>query len=184
MPYQHFQIPCAGGEAETELNRFLQERRILKVEKQFVAAGLDSFWAYQIHYEAGAIPTAGTFAGSGKKGMIDYKALLSDEDFSLFLTLKEHFVWLRSRGNCQILSEAKAVSFTASPVGNFQYKKFGRWNQERQVGTRKLSSTIAVANRPTTQAVLGCPNDRGIDFARSPSLIRCRVFQEENRFFH
>lgn len=45
MPYQHFQIPCAGGEAETELNRFLQERRILKVEKQFVAAGVDSFWA-------------------------------------------------------------------------------------------------------------------------------------------
>lgn len=94
MPYQHFQIPCSGGEVQAELNRFLHERRVLKVEKQFVAAGLDSFWAYQIHYETGATPAAGGLSDSGKKGLIDYKMVLTDVEFSRFLTLKD---WRKER---------------------------------------------------------------------------------------
>lgn len=92
MPYQHFQIPCSGGEPEVALNRFLQERRILKVEKQFVPSGLDSFWAYHIHYDTGSFQA--TISDPSKKGMIDYKSLLTDEEFTLFLKLKD---WRKER---------------------------------------------------------------------------------------
>lgn len=50
MPYAHFQIPGYGGEPEERLNGFLSSHRILKVEKHFVAAGSESYWAYQVEY--------------------------------------------------------------------------------------------------------------------------------------
>ena len=40
MPYRHFQVPCSGGEVETVMTTFLSQHRVLKVEKQFVTAGL------------------------------------------------------------------------------------------------------------------------------------------------
>lgn len=48
MPYRHFQVPYSGGEVEEVMTRFLHQHRVLKVEKQFVATGLDSFWAYPV----------------------------------------------------------------------------------------------------------------------------------------
>ncbi len=96
MPYRHFQVPCSGGEVEEALNRFLQQSRVLKVEKQFVAAGSDSFWAYQVHHEDGqaARSAAPGISDVNRKGMVDYKALLSEADFTLFLKLKE---WRKER---------------------------------------------------------------------------------------
>lgn len=100
MPYRHFQVPCSGGETEEAFNRFLSQHRVLKVEKEFVPAGQDSFWAYQVHYDANAAArggpgTPGTgIADVNKKGMVDYKALLNDADFTLYLRLKE---WRKER---------------------------------------------------------------------------------------
>ena len=95
MPYRHFQIPCSGGECEAEMTQFLTRHRVLKVEKRFVEAGVESFWAYQIHYDDASKPAAPAgLSGSGKKGLIDYKTILNDADFSLFLKLKE---WRKAR---------------------------------------------------------------------------------------
>jgi len=75
---------------------FLNQHRVLKVEKQFVAAGLDSFWAYQVHYDDQAKAATPPFNISDptKKGMIDYKATLNEADFALFLKLKD---WRKER---------------------------------------------------------------------------------------
>jgi superfamily II DNA helicase RecQ len=95
MPYRHFQIPCSGGEIEAAMTQFLNQHRVLKVEKQFVEAGLDSFWAYQIHYDDALKPALPPgISVAGKKGLIDYKAILNGADFSLFLKLKE---WRKAR---------------------------------------------------------------------------------------
>ena len=95
MPYRHFQIPCSGGETEAAMTQFLNQHRVLKVEKQFVEAGLDSFWAYQIHYDDTQKPSLPPgISAAGKKGLIDYKAILNDADFTLFLKLKE---WRKAR---------------------------------------------------------------------------------------
>lgn len=67
---------------------FLNQQRVLKVEKQFVAAGSDSFWAYQIHYDDALKPSQPPgLSAAGKKGLIDYKTILNDADFTLFLKL-------------------------------------------------------------------------------------------------
>lgn len=77
------------------MTSFLQQDRVLKVERQFPAAGLDSFWAYQVHYEDQAkAPPPFHIGDSTKKGLIDYKATLNEADFSLFLKLKE---WRKER---------------------------------------------------------------------------------------
>lgn len=95
MPYRHFQVPCSGGEVEAAMTAFLHQHRVLKVEKQFVAAGLDSFWAYQVHYDDQPKPApAPGISDSTKKGMIDYKSVLNDADFTLFLKLKD---WRKER---------------------------------------------------------------------------------------
>ena len=95
MPYRHFQVPCSGGEVEDTMTRFLHPHRVLKVEKQFVAAGLDSFWAYQVHYDDQQKPApASGISDPAKKGLIDYKTVLNEEDFTLFLKLKD---WRKER---------------------------------------------------------------------------------------
>ncbi len=83
---------------EEAFNRFLCQHRVLKVEKEFVPAGQDSFWAYQVHYDVagtarGAMGAPG-IADVSKKGMVDYKAVLKEADFNLFLKLKE---WRKER---------------------------------------------------------------------------------------
>lgn len=96
MPYRHFQVPCSGGEVEATMTTFLHTHRVLKVEKQFVAAGLDSFWAYQVHYDdvPKPGPASGGISDPAKKGMIDYKTVLNEADFNLFLKLKD---WRKER---------------------------------------------------------------------------------------
>lgn len=102
MPYAHFQIPCQGGEGEDALNTFLKRHRVLKVEKHFIAAGGDSFWAYHVQFEQTASVGGGGGGGASasaapsgpKKGMVDYKERLSEADFALFLKLKD---WRKSR---------------------------------------------------------------------------------------
>jgi hypothetical protein len=55
MKYRFFHVPALDSAAETEgLNRFLAERRIVAVDRQFVADGGNSFWAFSIAYRDGA----------------------------------------------------------------------------------------------------------------------------------
>lgn len=44
MPYAHFLVPASGGELEARLNDFLRGHRVLQVEKQFVATGVELVW--------------------------------------------------------------------------------------------------------------------------------------------
>ncbi len=137
MPYTHFHIPTHGGEPEERLNRFLAGHRVIKVERQFVAAGSDSFWAYQIEY--GEVSSASAKPGTTRK-MVDYKETLSEADFSFFLDLKN---WRKARAeeeavdsfnvftNAQLaaIAERRPVSLEAlkeiSGIGQGRTEKYG-----------------------------------------------------------
>jgi superfamily II DNA helicase RecQ len=82
MQYHMYTLSIFGSEDELEkLNVFLRSNRIFHVEKQFFVAGQDAYWSFCIEYE-GKILTQ-------TQGKIDYKELLSENDFAIYSKLRE-----------------------------------------------------------------------------------------------
>ena len=87
MRVDFFTIPVqAGAETAEELNRLLSSARILTVDRQFVADGENSFWSICVVSQTG--PLRGGKSQSGKKG-IDYREVLSAEDFAVYAKLRD-----------------------------------------------------------------------------------------------
>lgn len=94
MQWTFFRIPTIGGVEVEELNRFLRSVRVLNVHREFVGQGDASYWALAVEYlpgEAGSRARRET-AGAEK---VDFKAILSPDDFSLFARLRE---WRKQTG--------------------------------------------------------------------------------------
>lgn len=87
MQVRMFRIAAAGEpEAEEALNRFLRSVRVLTVERQFVAAGQDAYWALCVEYLESAKARA---EEARSRERVDYKQVLSPADFALFARLRE-----------------------------------------------------------------------------------------------
>jgi superfamily II DNA helicase RecQ len=84
MKYQFFTIPVQGSHAAAaELNQFLAEKRVIAVEREFIADGCNSAWSFCICYDdTGDHPTP------SKTAKVDYKEILSAEDFAVFAKLR------------------------------------------------------------------------------------------------
>ncbi len=87
MQYKFFVIPIKSyAEAEDELNRFLRGHRVLSVHKEFVSERDNSLWTFAVEY----LEQAGAPINNGDgKSKIDYKQVLSEDDFSLFSRLRD-----------------------------------------------------------------------------------------------
>ncbi len=95
MPFQFFHIPVRGDQhAVDELNQFLRSHRILKVEKEWVDRGLNSFWAFSVDYRDGA-PANEKGNANTSHMRVDYKKQLTPEQFELFSNLR---AWQQSAG--------------------------------------------------------------------------------------
>lgn len=90
MKYRFFHVPALDPAAETEvLNRFLAERRIVAVDRQFVADGGNSFWVLSVAYRDGASALDPTgVAGRPEKTKIDYREVFDERDFATFVALR------------------------------------------------------------------------------------------------
>jgi len=92
MELAFFCIPATAPEpATTELNRFLRSHRILAVQRELVREGQGAYWAVCVEYLAPVRhgeTEAGKAGGSGKP-KVDYKEVLSAEDFEVFSRLRE-----------------------------------------------------------------------------------------------
>lgn len=90
MPYRTFQIPVRSADwAERELNTFLASHRVLAVDRRWVDQGENSFWAVWVDYLDS--PTESSFqslTASDAKKKVDYKEILSPEDFAVFAQLR------------------------------------------------------------------------------------------------
>ena len=68
------------GDMEEEANRFLRAHRVMTIDRQFTAEG-GGYWTVFVTYQEGANAVAGASVRSGK---IDYREVLSPEEFGRF----------------------------------------------------------------------------------------------------
>lgn len=83
MKYAFFTVPIGCKESEQELNSFCSSHRILSVEKHFVADVEAAYWAFCISY-LGKDMSKATL-----KQKVDYKEILSANDFAVFAELRK-----------------------------------------------------------------------------------------------
>lgn len=89
MALYFFTIPVSNSkQAEIELNQFISQNKILTTEKQFVADGSNSLWSICVT----TTPLNEELSikkQKGKRSAIDYKEVLSIEDFTVFAELRK-----------------------------------------------------------------------------------------------
>ncbi len=66
------------------MNKFLGGVRVISVQKEIVATGGSSYWSFVIEYYRESDNTI-----AGRKNKIDYREVLSEEDFAVYSTLRE-----------------------------------------------------------------------------------------------
>ena len=146
-----FSIPAMGGDS-ADLNHHLATVRVLSVDRQFVANGAESFWAVCVlsHLDNQRPPL------QGKKSSIDYKEVLSPEDFAIFASLREWRKALSDQEGVPVYSvftnEQLAEIVTrrivtlsdlqqVSGVGEARVRKFG--NAILEVMASRLPATVS-----------------------------------------
>jgi superfamily II DNA helicase RecQ len=87
MPMKFFVIPARESLlGEAELNQFLESHRVLLTDRHFVSDGRNYYWAVCVDYHVGAAPSG---SANGRKPKIDYREVLSSEQFARFAKLRE-----------------------------------------------------------------------------------------------
>ncbi len=83
-----FVIPIRDiEEIEKEINQFLRTVRVINIQREFVSQGENSFWSMIVEYQTeskGYLQTTGK-----KKTIIDYREVLSPEDFAVYAKLRD-----------------------------------------------------------------------------------------------
>ncbi len=86
MQFKILAIPATGDhESEEELNRFLRGHRIVSVRQELVCEDPPR-WCFCMEYLDGG--GSGSSKGKGKP-RVDYKEVLSEEDFAVFARLRD-----------------------------------------------------------------------------------------------
>lgn len=93
MSLHCFAVPALHPEpAQQELNAFLAGARVVSLQRELVTNGAASFWAICVEVAdgPGSLPQS-LRAESGRRsaGPVDYKQVLSPEDFDLFAALRD-----------------------------------------------------------------------------------------------
>ena len=80
----------APGVASDELNQFVNSHRVTHVEKHFHAEGSEGYWSFCLQWQSRTTGTTGTAESASSKDAIkvDYKTILSTEQFAVFSTLR------------------------------------------------------------------------------------------------
>jgi superfamily II DNA helicase RecQ len=90
MQLKMFVVPIKNvSEAEAEMNGFLRAHRVLAVKKEFVPDGENSFWSFCVEYLDGAMSSTGGTASSSRPPKVDYREILTPEEFELFSRLRD-----------------------------------------------------------------------------------------------
>ncbi len=83
MKIHFFAIPALNpAESADELNQFCAGQKVIDLERQFVAAGSNSFWSICVCYQETQ------HISKSRKGKVDYREVLNEQDFALFVTLR------------------------------------------------------------------------------------------------
>jgi superfamily II DNA helicase RecQ len=86
LRYKIITIPVPDTQDQVELlNAFLGTHRIISVEKNLLQAGSQASWVFLVEYYEGKSENEGS-----KNAKVDYKEILSAEDFALFSQLRDY----------------------------------------------------------------------------------------------
>ena len=89
MPFQVFYIPVlCGDDAAQELNAFLASHRVVHIERQWIAHGTQSAWAFCVEYVLASPSLHGNPKSALSRNRVDYKAILSSDEFTIFSRLR------------------------------------------------------------------------------------------------
>ena len=89
MQLKLFIVPLKNaGPAEQEMNGFLRSQRVLAVKKEFVADGENSFWTFCVEFLESSGGSSGP-GGTGKGPKVDYREILSADEFVVFSRLRD-----------------------------------------------------------------------------------------------
>jgi superfamily II DNA helicase RecQ len=87
--YKFFTIPIdSSDDIELELNRFIQSHKIIKVNKELITNRNEAYWCFLIEY-LGKADTDDTTTKNKSKPKVDYKEILSPEDFTLYAKIRD-----------------------------------------------------------------------------------------------
>ena len=82
-----FTIPVLSqAQATEDVNRHLASMRVISVDRQFVADGANSFWTLCVIADAGKVPSPKSLS---RKPSVDYRDILSAEEFALYARLRD-----------------------------------------------------------------------------------------------
>jgi hypothetical protein len=102
-----FAVPALAPEETGEaVNQFLGSHRVVSVDRELVSQGGAAYWALCVSYLDGdGAPTP------TKRGKVDYKELLSAQDFAVFVRLRN-----RNRDNNLGFRLARAQTWAGVPA--------------------------------------------------------------------
>lgn len=131
MKYKFFAIPARQPEAaEQALNAFCSQHRISFIEKQLINDGADSFWSICVSWLDGEAAPSLT-ADNRNKPSVDYKQILNEADFSVYLELRNYR---------KILADQQSVP----PYALFTNEQLAAMVQQRVISKADLSQIPGV----------------------------------------
>lgn len=165
MAFKFFIVPLNDdGSGERQLNAFLSNHRVLAVDRRWVDQGAGSLWCFCVDYLDSASPATrtGTTRVSGNRQRVDYKELLSPDDFLAFIRLRD---WRKQAAQAEAVPvytvftneqlaqmiQAKAASKAdlekIAGVGDARVEKYGAAVLE-QLQALRGSGTDATSGQP------------------------------------
>jgi len=90
MPFRIFVIPILYGDDVTEeLNAFIASHRIAHIERKWIDQGTQSAWVFCVEYVLASPTRDGNPRSQLSRNRIDYKTILSPDEFTIFSLLRE-----------------------------------------------------------------------------------------------
>jgi superfamily II DNA helicase RecQ len=90
MPFKIFLIPvCYSDEATDELNAFIASHRVVRIERKWIDQGPQSAWTFCVEYVLASPTVDGKPRSALSRNRIDYKTILSPDEFTVFSLLRE-----------------------------------------------------------------------------------------------
>jgi superfamily II DNA helicase RecQ len=85
IQYAFYIVPIKRNNGEDpELNSFLRSTKIIHIHREFINQGENSYWSFAVEYLH-----ANKQEERGSKSKVDYKEILSPEDFILYCKLRD-----------------------------------------------------------------------------------------------
>lgn len=86
MQYKVFTVPVFDSEViQEDLNKFLRANNIISIEKRIIVQDNKNYWSFLVEY----ILREGSVQAKAGRNTVDYKEILSDEEFLIYCKLRD-----------------------------------------------------------------------------------------------